>query len=277
MTEERKSLPIIREVLQVVRKEQVTPNYLRIIVGGENVQKFNMVTVGVNNKIFIPPKGVEEIYFPEFKPTEFVQAPEDVRPTIRTYTCRALDLEKNEMTIDFALHGDEGIASSWAINCQIGDKLGVAMKGFAKQLYPVADWYLLVGDMTAIPVLSVILETLPSSAKGVAFIEVQTKEDEQVIKTNSQVEIKWIHNPMPGKTTQLQDAVRSVKLPANDEITKFAYVAAEFAVVRNIRQFFRQENGWNAKEMHGFGYWQLGVAEDVSTHERHEESHERQI
>lgn len=274
MTEEIKKPNIIREVLQVVRKEQITPNYLRIIFGGENVQKFDIVTVGVNNKILIAPKGVDEIHFPTLKDGELVQPPEEVRPIMRTYTCRALDLEKNEMSIDFAIHGDDGISANWARNCSIGDKLGVAMKGYSKQLYPEADWYLLAGDMTALPVLSVILETLPSEAKGVAIIEVQTKEDKQVIKTNSQVEIKWIVNPTPGKTTQLQDEIRAVDLPGN-ETRKFAYVAAEFATVRNIRQFLRQENAWKANEMHGFGYWQLGIAEESSAHERHEESHER--
>lgn len=271
MTEEKKKPPIVREVLQVVRKERITPNYLRIVLGGEEIRKFKMVTVGINNKIFVPPKGVDEIYFPN----ENAEIPVEIRPIMRTYTCRALDLEKNEMSIDFALHGDEGIASGWAKNCKIGDKLGVAMKGFSKQLYPEADWYLLAGDMTALPVLSVILETLPDSAKGTAIIEVQTIEDEQIIETKSQIEIKWIFNPTPGKTAQLQNAVRAVKLPSGEEIRKFAYVAAEFAAVRNIRQFLRQEKGWKATEMHGFGYWQTGTPEEISAHERHEESHER--
>ncbi len=274
MTEEKKSPPIIREVLRVIRKEQITPNYLRIVVGGENVQKFEIVTVGVNNKILIPPEGVKEVYLPKLNEGILIQPPKDVRPVMRTYTCRALDLEKNEMSIDFALHGDEGIAANWAKNCKIGDKLGVAMKGYSKQLYPEADWYLLAGDMTALPVLSVILETLPSEATGTAIIEIQTEEDKQIIQTNSKVEIKWIVNPKPGKTTQLQNAIRAVKLP-NIDTRKFAYVAAEFAIVKDARQFLRQENGWTTKEMHGFGYWQLGAAEDASAHERHEESHER--
>jgi len=57
---------------------------------------------------------------------------------------------------------------AWALNSQIGDQLGVAMRTEPKELYPKdAEWYLLVGDATAIPVLRAILETLPASAKGV--------------------------------------------------------------------------------------------------------------
>lgn len=267
--------PVIREVLPVVRKERITPNYMRVVFGGENVAKYNMVTVGVNNKLFFPPPGVKEIHFPEFKPTEFVHAPEEVRPALRTYTCRALDLEKNEMTVDFALHGEEGIASAWAINCKIGDEIGVAMKAISLELYPHADWYLLAGDATALPVLSVILETLPKEARGIAFIEVQTAEDVQKIETESQVEIKWIHNPTPGKTTQLQDAVCTADFPADETLTKFAYIAAEVSSVRDIRQFLRQEESWNAKELNAYGYWKLGDTEEKSVHERHEEKHER--
>ena len=274
MSEEKKGPPVIREVLRVVRKERITPNYLRIVLGGDEVAKFGMVTVGINNKIFIPPKGIDEIHFPEFKPTEFAGAAEAVRPTIRTYTCRALDLERNEMTIDFALHGEEGIASAWALNCRPGDRLGVAMKGLPLELYPAADWYLLAGDATALPVLSVILETLPETARGVAFIEVPTEADEQLIETGAGIEILWIHNPAPGKTTGLQEAVRAADLPTDDSVKKFAYVAAESSVVRDIRRFLREENGWQAKELNAYGYWKLGTTEEKSAHERRDESHE---
>ncbi len=37
---------------------------------------------------------------------------------------------------------------------------------------PQADWYLFAGDHTALPAISAMLEQLPATAKGLAFIEV---------------------------------------------------------------------------------------------------------
>lgn len=41
----------------------------------------------------------------------------------RAYTIRAFDAEKGTMAIDFALHGDLGCASGWALRARAGDIL----------------------------------------------------------------------------------------------------------------------------------------------------------
>jgi len=66
-----------------------------------------------------------------------------------------------------------------------------------------------VGDAAAIPILSAILETFPSSAKGVCVIEIPTKEDEQILETNADIEFIWLYNKHP-------------------EMDRFGYVACEF-------------------------------------------------
>src|SRR5690606_11303089 len=135
-----------------------------VTLEGDAVAEYKDCTPGNNNKIFLPPAGVNRVHFPEYnEELEIWLHPEPALvPSVRTYTLRAIDLEKKEMVIDFVHHGENGPASRWAIQAQPGDELGVAMKAVTKELYPRVGSYLLAGDATAIPVLSCILESLPA-------------------------------------------------------------------------------------------------------------------
>src|SRR5690606_3291813 len=180
----------IKAALTVTRKEYITPHYIRVYLTGEKIPLFNNTTIGVNNKILIPPKGLNEIHFPEIdqQTRQWKPMPDEIRPFIRTYTHRGIDLEKNEIWIDFVAHGEEGPASAWAIHAEPGDVLGVLMKDGKSEPYRRAENYLLVGDATAIPVLGAILEDLPATSKGICILEVQGKEDEQVLHTKADIE-----------------------------------------------------------------------------------------
>jgi len=61
-----KNFKTIQQALKVSRKEYITPHYIRIYLTGDDISQFENTTIGVNNKILIPPKGVHEIHFPEF-------------------------------------------------------------------------------------------------------------------------------------------------------------------------------------------------------------------
>lgn len=138
---------LIELSLYVSRKEYLTPHYLRVYLKGDGIKKLTNTTVGVNNKILIPPIGVDRIYFPkiDYKKMRWIPQPEEIRPIIRTYTHRGIDLEKNEIWIDFIAHGDEGPASAWAIKAKKGDLLGVLMADGKTELYKKAENYVLVG------------------------------------------------------------------------------------------------------------------------------------
>lgn len=134
---------VMQGMLTIKSKKYLSPHYVRIVLEGEEISNFKNAQVGDNNKIAFPDSKLSG------------------KENLRTYTLRALDLEAQEMTIDFVVHGDDGIASLWATDSKIGDRLQVFMKEKNKQLFKQADWTLLMGDHTAIPVISVILEQLP--------------------------------------------------------------------------------------------------------------------
>ncbi|MDQ1096900.1 MULTISPECIES: siderophore-interacting protein [Chryseobacterium] len=263
----------IQAELRVSRKEFLTPHYVRIYLTGADIPLFANTTVGINNKILIPPKGTDRIYFPEFdyETMQWKPQPEETRPVVRTYTHRGIDTDTNEMWIDFVAHGDEGPASAWAIKAKTGDMLGVMMKDGKTELYTPAKNYLLLGDATAIPVLSAILEDLPETAQGICIIEVHGKEDEQKIETKADMQFIWLHNEHPEQGSRLAETAKGIMLPEKD---RFAYVAAEFSTVKEIRNFLRKESNWQQKEVYAYSYWKSGVAEDKSAAERHIENEE---
>lgn len=261
---------IMRSIFTVTRKEYITPHYIRVFLTGEDVALVALTTVGANNKILVPPSGVKEVFLPkENAITGVLEEPApELKPFMRTYTHRGIDMERKEIWIDFVVHGDEGPASAWAIRAEKGDTLGVMMKLFKKELYPERNWYLLVGDATALPVLGAILETLPDTARGTAIIEVYGKEDEQDLTAPPNMEIIWLHNPNPQQGSGLATAARQVALPEN---SRFAFVAGEFSTVKELRTYFRKENNWTKEELYAFSYWKSGVAEDKSAADRRSE------
>ncbi|WP_454879943.1 siderophore-interacting protein [Sphingobacterium detergens] len=103
----RAETKIIQAELTVSRKEYVTPHYIRIYLTGEAVPEIADTTIGVNNKILIPPMGLNKVYFPEFdfEKGQWKTMDDNIRPTVRTYTHRGIDLRRNEIWIDFVAHG----------------------------------------------------------------------------------------------------------------------------------------------------------------------------
>lgn len=237
---------IIRTILSVKRKIYLTPHYIQIAFEGDDLHLYKDVTTGANNKIFIPGRTGQDL----------------IR---RTYTLRGLDLDAGEMLVEFVAHGEEGPASAWAIHAKPGDTLEIAMKAKKDPLYPVADWYLLAGDHTALPVLSVIMETLPATAKGIFFMEVSGPEDVIPISTASKVKVYWVFTDHLTASSALYNSVANVQLP--DGGTRFIYAAAESDVIKDLRTHFSTQN-IKREELRALAYWKKGVSEDSSIKER---------
>ena len=241
--------------LTVKSKEYLTPHYIRIILNGEDLSNFEKAQVGDNNKIAIPDKGMS-IATTSGKPEGIV----------RTYTLRALDMESQEMAIDFVAHGEEGPASEWAINAQTGDELRVFMKQKNKQLFKSADWTCLVGDHTALPVISVILEQLPEDAKGLAILEVYSEEGILELERPAGIDIKWIFNQKPGEVLMLPTVFEEVAIP--ETRSRFIFSAAEYQSVKQIQEIIRSKPFIRREEWQSFSYWKYGQTESESGKKR---------
>ncbi len=78
-------------IAEVTRKEYITDHFIRVYLYSPEVYLFKNTTIGDNNKIAVPPAGLNEVYFPMLDENhEWVYPSKEVAPSIRTYTHREL-------------------------------------------------------------------------------------------------------------------------------------------------------------------------------------------
>lgn len=225
--------------LEVTGRRQVTPNLLRIALGGAGMADFPEDQTSAYVKLRLPDAASE-------------------REVVRTYTVRSQ--RPGEIDVDFALHEDCGPATLWALNAGIGDTVMVGGPGPRKLVHADADWFLLVGDMTALPAISGNLEMLPDTARGTAVIEIMDAADIQDLHKPAGVNIDWVINPHPGEDSHLLvDRVKS--LPWQDG-NPSVWAACEFSSMRQLRDYFRNERGLGTANLYISSYWKAGSNED---------------
>ncbi|MDG9720577.1 siderophore-interacting protein [Streptomyces sp. DH24] len=242
---------------QVVRIERLTPHMQRVVLGGDGLAGFSADTCTDHYvKLLFPSGGAT---YPEPFDLERVRAefPREQWPVTRTYTVRHWDPEHRELTLDFVLHGDAGLAGPWAARAQPGETVRFLGPGGAYAPDPAADWHLLVGDESALPAIARSLEALPHGARAHAFIEVSGPEEEQ--KIDSDVDVAWLHRGDRPIGEALVEAVRGLDFPAG---RVHAFVHGEAHFVKQLRRLLRMERGVAREDLSISGYWRLGHNED---------------
>ncbi|MGK4903620.1 siderophore-interacting protein [Streptomyces albus] len=244
---------------RVVRTEQLTPHMVRIVLGGGSLAGF---TAGEHTdhyvKLLFPAPGV---VYPEPFDIERVRAefPRDQWPSMRTYTVRAWDPAARELTIDFVVHGDEGLAGPWARDAAVGDEVRFLGPGGAYSPSPDADWHLLAGDESALPAIAASLARVPAGAPVRAFIEVAGPEEEQELAAPAGAEVVWLHRGDAPVGERLVAAVRGLEFPPG---RVHAFVHGEAHFVKELRGHLRLERGITREQLSISGYWRLGADED---------------
>ena len=245
----------------VLRTERLSASLVRVVVGGRGLDTFEPSPCADSY--------VKAVFVHEDAPRPFPltddgrvdletiaeSLPREHAPRLRSYTVRASDEARRELTLDFVVHGAAGIAGPWAAAARPGDELLLVGPGGGYQPDAAAGWHLLAGDLSAVPAIAVALERLSRDAVGHAVVEVHDARDEIELPRPSGIELTWVHQGDQRPGVPLVDAVRSLPWQGDDVQ---GFVHGEAAAVREIRRYLRIERGLGLDQLSVSGYWRLG-------------------
>lgn len=227
--------------LTVADTRRVSPSMHQITLEGDDLVRFPRDQAGAYFKLMLE------------------QGAPGKKALMRTYTIRRQ--RERSIDIQFALHGDHaaGAATSWALGAKLGDGMTIRGPGSLKPFPEACEFYLIAGDMSALPAISANLERMDRSAKGVAVLEIQHEEDAVAIDAPEGIEIRWLVNPEPGlHPGLLVSALSAIERPKG---TIAGWVACEFEAMKKARAFFREEVGVAPRNLYASSYWKLGLNE----------------
>ena len=238
---QRPPRPVV--TLEVQSTQRLTPHLVRVVAGGPGFADFT--DNGKTDKYV-------KIRFGE---------------VTRTYTVRGVDPEAGTLTIDFVVHGDEGVAGPWAAAARPGDTLTFVGPGGAYSPDPDADWHLFAGDASALPAIGAALEALPGDAKGVAHLLVEDETEVLELAAPAGVELRWLCHAPAGSDPGLLAAALTADPWRDGRVQVFAHGEREsmkaIRAVLKDRQVPRQDISLS-------GYWALGRTEDRFQAEKRE-------
>jgi len=221
--------------------EQLTPTLRRIVFGGEGLGGFE---VGQFTDHYV------KLQFRR------PGAPEDERPKVRTYTVREWDAGRGLLTIDFVIHGDEGVAGPWAAAASPGDTLELRGPGGGYAPDPDAPWHLMAGDISVVPAISVSLALVPAGAPVHVFLQVHGPEEEVELASPGDLHLHWLHGDADEGLTE---AIAALEFPPGDP---HVFLHGEATSVRLARRHLVVDRGVPAERLSASGYWKRTLTDE---------------
>lgn len=234
------------------RVTNLSPQMVRVTLGGDSLEGFEIAGPTGHLKLYLRQEGQDEIDF------EALAAPRGERPpsapVSRTFTPRRFDAARNELDIDFYVHGD-GPAARFATSAQPGEVVAVAGPSRPYRVVEAA-WQLVAGDETAFPAIAMIAEALPTAAVGVVLLEAADPADLPELPLPRGVTLESVPRGSDGAGAAMVAALGELALgPAPVQ----AWVAGEAVAIRGARKLLL-ERGVTRELLTTSGYWRYGEA-----------------
>ncbi len=243
---------------RVERVERLTPRIVRVVLGGEGLASYQPATATDQyvNVVFPPPGAPYQVPFD----VDAARAG-DHRPVGRRYTIRAWDPVARQVTIDFVVHGDVGVAGRWANHARPGDLLQFIGPSGGYTPDPDADWYLMVGDESALPAIGASLEQVPEGRPVLAVLVVDDADHHLALATPGALSVRWVHRGGQGDASEsLVAAVAALEFPAG---TVSAFVHGEAAETRAVRRHLLGERAMDRSLLSVSPYWRRGQSDEA--------------
>jgi NADPH-dependent ferric siderophore reductase len=226
-----------------------TERLIRLTLSGDELRGLERGLPASSVRLLLPELGQLEPPAIEWNGNEFL-LPGGSRPTIRTLTPLRVDPVAGELDIEVVLHGDAPL-SRWAETAEKGAQVAVSGTGRGYEVDHAAPAFLLAGDESAIPAISVLLEELPPAAQVEVFIELRPGSTGPPLPSTD-ASVTWldaIEGSQPG--TALLDAIIA---SAPGTATR-VWAAGEAAAMQRIRRHLFEHLGIPRAQAVVRGYW----------------------
>ncbi|WP_224372110.1 siderophore-interacting protein [Hyalangium versicolor] len=229
-----------RRKLLVTSVESLTPRMRRIRFTSPDLADFNSPSPDDHIKLF-------------FSQQDGAAA----QPVMRDFTPRAFDNAGKSLTIDFAIHGS-GPATEWAAGAQVGQLLEIGGPRGSTLVPDDFDWYLLIGDESALPAIGRRVEALRSGVPVTTVVAVANEDEKQTFTTRASWRPTWVVRGEPGEQDAelLRRALVGFTPPAGDG---FVWIAGEGSIVREVRTYFVEERQHPSDWIKAAAYWHRGT------------------
>jgi len=248
----RRQPPSFRR-LEVVRRQWLTPRLVRITVAGPELAGFALDLPAASVRLLLPGVGETGLEMPVWNGNEFLRA-DGSRPVIRTFTPRHHRPPSNELDVDAVLHGD-GPAAQWAAGAEPGDVLALSGPGRGYALAPDLADLVLLGDESAIPAISQLMEIVPPSVVVRVRVEVADPTGQLDLPAHPGATVSWSTLPVgaAGGAT-LVSAMADLALGPQTQV----WAAGEAAAMQRIRRHLFEDRDLPRSRATVRGYWKVG-------------------
>lgn len=171
---------------------------------------------------------------------------------MRDFTPRLFDPAACTLAIDFALH-DRGPATEWARSAKPGDILEIGGPRGSTIVPDDFDWYLLMGDASALPAICRRLEELRADVTVHCILLVDSVDDQVEVATATNLTVDWVvrDRTSQGDVSAMQAFLDRWIQPEGDG---FVFIAAENLVVQALKDAVLS-SGHNPNWVKASGYW----------------------
>jgi NADPH-dependent ferric siderophore reductase len=304
-------LPMILAEVTATSVERISPSFVRVELASPDLADFGVDGPLLDQRIkLVFPNaagrlaslaGADSSWW-----STWLDLPEEERGHLRTYSVR--DVRGNgadtRVVVDLVLHlegGATGPGSRWASTATPGDRLLLVGPRRGEEFGGIefdpgtARSLLLAADETAVPAACRILEDLPRTAVGAAFLEVPTDGDTCAVAGPPGVQVVWLPRWGAGHGEPLVEAVRRhVGLAPTSALVDdtavdpdvwetptysssgeeldgpvtvghdvagiYAWIAGESRMVTTLRRCLVNEVEMDRRQVAFMGYWRHGIA-----------------
>ncbi|MBW9207279.1 siderophore-interacting protein [Mumia sp. zg.B17] len=255
--------PIGIQELEVLRRDQLTPRMVRLVLGGD-LARWEARAPDEHVKLVFPDPETGMTRAP-VADGDHLHWPKPFPPT-REYTVRRFDRERGEVWMDFVVHPG-GLASDWAESVQPGDRLWVAGPRAGYVAPPAFAYRVVLADHTALPAAARIVEELPHGVRARVALLVPDAAEEQDLVVREGVEVTWLHEDDPEVSDRgFEPFLAGLDLPADEPWTLWA--GGEAGLLKPVRRWAKEHGLVNGSTADISGYWKRGRSNAVTPRRR---------